>query len=105
MLLNLIVPITLVPRSGNMFGGTGVIVSGPCFSAQSKCTFDDVEVTGVFVSDTLLLCITPAMKHLGEVTVRVLTAKSVYYSSFFAGKIHLVIDKNSNILGISTSLM
>ena len=69
-----------------MLGGTGVIVSGPCFGAKSKCTFNDVEVPGIYVSETLLLCVTPAMKQSGEVPVTVLTAETVYHSKFFAGK-------------------
>ena len=95
--LLLIVPITLVPRSGNMLGGTGVIVSGPCFGAQSKCIFDEVEVTGVLVSETLLLCVTPAMKQSGEVPVTVLTSKNLYYSTFFAGKVQLQFLLMSNL--------
>ena len=70
-----------------MLGGTGVIVSGPCFGEQSKCTFDGVEVTGVFLSETLLLCVTPGMKQSGEVPVTVQTSSNLYYSTFFAGKL------------------
>ena len=69
-----------------MLGGTGVLVSGPCFGDRSICTFDKIEVTGVYVSETLLLCVTPAMKQSGEVPVIVLTANKLYYSTFFVGK-------------------
>lgn len=79
--MSITVPITLVPRSGSVLGGTGVIISGPCFSGQLKCIFDNVEAEGALLNESLLLCVTPTMSHSGEVPVMVQVAgETLYYS-------------------------
>ena len=72
-----------------MLGGTVVIISGPCFEgsdAKLTCKFNNVEVDGVVLSESLSLCTTPEMNRSGLITVEVEHDKDTYVSSFFAGK-------------------
>ena len=69
-----------------MLGGTGVIVTGPCFSGNVKCRFDQIEVKGVIVSESVLLCVTPVMSHTGAVPAQVEVANRAYNSTFISSK-------------------
>ena len=88
------VPITLTPRYGHLFGGTAVIVTGPCFSSSDTvhCDFGGVRAIGRFISEDQYLCITPLLNEIGE-TDFILTVESqspgettTFRSKFLTGK-------------------
>lgn len=72
------VPLTLVPRYANMLGGTGVLVNGPCFDEDDsiECSFGDVTATGVFINNTLALCVTPVLSQLSILPFSLTVTKS-----------------------------
>ena len=61
--------LTLVPRLGNMLGGTPVQVAGPCLRQTDEiiCAFDGIEVPGVYMSERIALCICPQLTSVGRV--------------------------------------
>lgn len=84
-----LVPLTLIPRSGNMLGGTEVIISGPCFessNARAVCRFDNDQVDGVVLSASLALCTTPEMTRAGLVPFEMEYDGNTYTSTFFSSK-------------------
>ena len=71
-----------------MLGGTGVIISGPCFNDDNiYCNFGSKSVKGVIMENgSLLLCVTPEMTHSGEVKVKVRINGTDYKSVFFSSE-------------------
>ena len=65
--------ITLAPRLGNVLGGTPVLVSGPCLEETDNivCTFDGVVVDGVYINETMALCVSPCLSTIGRVVFEV----------------------------------
>lgn len=88
-------PIALVPRVGNMLGGTAVRVTGPCLDETDViiCTFDVIEVAGVYMDEMSLLCVSPILSKVGEVNLELKVINAVnskrltYTSSFYSGKV------------------
>ena len=65
------VALKLFPRYGSVLGGTAVQVFGPCFDAYAEqnimCSFDGVEVPGLYINKDSVICVSPAMTRLGRV--------------------------------------
>ena len=63
------VKLIISPNHGVYLGGQSVNVQGPCFEPGSglKCIFGTTEVTGVYVSETKALCISPMLRRAGRV--------------------------------------
>ena len=65
------VTLKLFPRYGSVLGGTAVQVFGPCFDAYAErdimCSFDGVEVPGLYINKDSVICVSPAMTRLGRV--------------------------------------
>ena len=59
------------PRYGSVLGGTAVRVFGPCFDEFSNrsitCSFDGIEVAGIYVDENSIMCVSPALTTLGRV--------------------------------------
>ena len=64
----------LNPSYGSALGGTGVIVTGDMLRLSTgdniMCTFDGVQVPGVYVSSTQALCVSPLLERIGQVEFR-----------------------------------
>ncbi|XP_030838223.1 sushi domain-containing protein 2-like, partial [Strongylocentrotus purpuratus] len=65
--------ISLFPLVGSMLGGTQVLISGPCFNANSLivCEFDGIETSGRLLEDEIALCISPKFYKVGQIPLRV----------------------------------
>ena len=63
--------LTLVPRRGNILGGTPVLISGQCIDrekvTQYSCEFDGRRVRGFYYNERTVLCVTPIMRNIGRV--------------------------------------
>ena len=66
--------LTLAPRLGNMLGGTPVRVAGLCLQATDEitCTFDGVEVEGVYMSEMIAMCISPQLTSIGRISFQMI---------------------------------
>lgn len=69
-----------------MLGGTGVTITGPCFEGIVTCKFDRINVVGVIVSNSSLLCVTPQMPRSGAIEVEVHVNNTIYKSTFFSSE-------------------
>ena len=65
-------PLTLDPSYGNVAGGTAVLISGLLFqrSDDISCTFDGIQVEGVFLSEQQALCTSPQLSRTGRIPVQ-----------------------------------
>ena len=66
--------ITISPSYGNQLGGTPIIIQGPCFSTEDsiKCSFNDIVVGAVVMSNERAMCISPMLHSAGVVKFAVL---------------------------------
>ena len=66
-------PLTISPRVGTVLGGTPVEVSGPSFSETDiiVCSFDGDKSLGIYISNEVAICVTPAFESIGWVTLYV----------------------------------
>lgn len=62
-------PITLTPRYGHLFGGTPVIVTGPCFSDKDniECLFGTDRSEAQFINEQSILCVSPPLNKIGVI--------------------------------------
>ncbi len=90
----LAVPITLTPRYGHLFGGTPVIVTGPCFSVTDsiRCMFGSTEQSAIkFISEESVLCVSPLLTKIGSTRLTLIIKQKdkddeiIFESTFFAG--------------------
>ncbi len=88
----LAVPITLTPRYGHLFGGTPVIVTGPCFSATDsiQCMFGDTkQQSAKFISEESVLCVSPLLTKIGSTKFTLIIKQQgdeiMFESTFLAG--------------------
>lgn len=60
-------------------------VQGPCFKSSSdiECIFGDQEVKGVYVSQLLVICISPMFNPPGVVDFALLVDRRVYFGPKF----------------------
>eukprot|EP00057_Strongylocentrotus_purpuratus_P021692 XP_011676166.1 PREDICTED: sushi domain-containing protein 2-like [Strongylocentrotus purpuratus] len=56
-----------------MFGGTQVLINGPCFNSTNLiiCDFDGFETSGRLLEDEVALCVSPTFYKVGQITLRV----------------------------------
>ena len=77
--------IILDPPYGGMLGGSGVAVTGDnLFLSEDDnimCSFDGIEVSGVYVSQEKALCISPMLERTGRLGFRL----RVTGRNFFSG--------------------
>ena len=73
--------ITLSPSFGSGLGGTGVLVSGTQLSFKEddriSCVFDDMNVTGVYVTEQQALCVSPPLAETGRLLFQITIDNSV----------------------------
>ena len=52
-----------------MLGGTPVQIAGPCLQRTDSiiCTFDGIEVLGVYISEMIAVCISPQLTSIGRI--------------------------------------
>ena len=70
--------LTLVPRRGNILGGTPVLISGQCIDREKVvryvCEFDIGRLRrrarGFYYNERTVLCVTPMMSTIGRVRVK-----------------------------------
>ena len=68
-------PTALTPSHGTILGGDTISVTGPCFdlNSQIQCEFDnDVSRSAIFVSNQEVLCVSPQLRHSGQLSFRLL---------------------------------
>ena len=88
----------VIPRSGNMLGGTAVAISSPCLVSTDNitCQFEGFEPVEAFKSPddgraTMAVCVSPAFSKLGSKTVQITvinsngTTKYSVSTRFYAG--------------------
>ena len=79
--------ITLDPNYGSVLGGSPVTVTGEQLAIteedEFECTFDAIQVRGVFVSENAVLCVTPMLERTGrtEFNLRVTRSRRHYFSA------------------------
>ncbi len=87
------VPITLTPRYGHLFGGTPVIVTGPCFSVTDsiRCMFGGTEQSAIKFSEESVLCVSPLLTKIGSTRFTLIIKQEdkdeeiIFESTFLAG--------------------
>lgn len=77
--------IVLDPPYGGMLGGSGVAVTGDNLFLSEEdnivCSFDGIEVRGVYVSQEKALCVSPMLERTGSLGFRL----RVTGRNFFSG--------------------
>nr|XP_054758707.1 uncharacterized protein LOC129264789 isoform X1 [Lytechinus pictus] len=65
--------LSINPSIGSMLGGTEVIIGGACFNSTSiiKCRFDEKVITGIVISPTSAVCVTPTFFKTGRIPLNV----------------------------------
>ncbi len=68
----------MAPRAGNVLGGTAVQVNGPCLEETDSitCVFDGQEVSGVFVTMLIAVCVSPPLSSIGSVPFQLIARSS-----------------------------
>ena len=86
--------LTVGPRFGNIFGGTAVHLTGPCFDNTDvlKCVFEGKSDINAFVAnDRTAICISPRFDEIGwkSLTLTILKNGVETYTGqgqFYAGE-------------------
>ena len=96
----IVATLNLVPRLGNMLGGTPVLISGLCQDPapgeevlSRKCVIDGSETPALYVSSTTMLCVTPIMTNPGVVSFEVIMSIKQTSSGELTGR-----QSNTNFL-------
>ncbi|XP_063957459.1 protein mesh-like [Lytechinus pictus] len=65
--------LSINPSIGSTLGGTEVIIGGACFNSTSiiKCRFDEKVITGIVISPTSAVCVTPTFFKTGRIPLNV----------------------------------
>ena len=50
-----------------MLGGTGILIEGPSFMGEVKCSFDGVEGSAKKLNSNLAVCVSPLLQKSGSI--------------------------------------
>ena len=80
--------LTISPRSGIVFGGTNVKMSGPCFTANDNIVVqlgNDVNINATFSDELTSLVTIPVLKKTGRLSLKLSTdgGNSLNYSGVY----------------------
>ena len=50
-----------------MLGGTGILIEGPSFTGEVKCSFGGVEGSIKILNSTLAVCVSPLLQKSGSI--------------------------------------
>ena len=86
-----------------MLGGTGILISGLCFNESDiiSCSIDNMKGEISFISETLLLCVSPSLTKIGALSFVLKLTRNLsvvsqrrfktaeFTATFYSGDIHV----------------